>query len=99
MASQLRFYKARLTGIKTSLEQATQKQKEGHVDRQIAEKFNVLLKELGGTFPDLAPHLPAPITFGTDIATILGSSDATYLALHIMVEQVLQLLSVVESQG
>ena len=99
MAQQLSFYKARLTGIKSALQQATQKQKEGHVDRPIAEKFNALLTELTGSFPEIASHLPDPITWKTDFAFFENSSDATYLGLSIMVEEALQLLAVVEPHG
>src|SRR5947209_1281254 len=64
----------------------------------LAKQFNEVVKEIGEALPDVAPHLPKPIPSSTKF-TMMGLSDVGYVDLMIMAEQVLRVLSVVESHG
>lgn len=98
MASKVDFIKARLQAVTSVLEKTSPKEREGSVSTHLADEFNGIVKEIGEAFPDAAPHLPKPIASSTPFSK-LGKSDVHYVDLMVMVEQVLRVVSVVESHG
>ncbi len=97
MPSKVDFLKAKVEAVKNVLEKTTPKERENRVTLHLAEEFNSVLKEIGAAFPDAAPHLPKPIPCVG--FRRLGVSDVGYVDLMVFAEQVLRILSVVESHG
>lgn len=97
MPSKVDFLKAKVEAVKNVLEKTTPKERENRVTLHLAEEFNSVLKEIGTAFPDAAPHLPKPIPCVG--FRRLGVSDVGYVDLMVFAEQVLRILSVVESHG
>jgi hypothetical protein len=98
MPSKAAFLKSRLEGMKSVLEKATPKEKEQRVTTHMAKEFNTILTEIGSAYPDATSQLPKPILSTTKLR-FLGQSDVGYVDLQMMVEQVLRILSLVESDG
>src|SRR5262249_43529842 len=98
MPSKVDFLKAKLQAVTSVLEKTSPKERENKVSTQLAEQFNEVVKEIGKALPETAPHLPKPIHSSTKFA-LVGQSDVGYVDLMIMAEQVLRVLSVVESHG
>ena len=99
MSNQLPFLRAKVQAIKTVLDKASAKERESRVATHLAQQFNDVLKEIGAAYPDAAPHLPKPIPSSVSLLRRNGLSDVSYMDLMVFAEQVLNVLSVVESQG
>ena len=87
--------RARLTSLKTTLERASEKQKNGPAGKALAENFNTILQEIETTFPDLKSSLPARVTSHGPFAD-KGAADVSYLDLEVFAEQTLSLLQLVQ---
>jgi hypothetical protein len=99
MPSKVAFLKARVEAFKSVLDRATPKEREGRVSKHLADEFNTILKEIGEECPDAAPHLPKPVRTAMPMMAKVGLSEIGYVDLLVMAEQVLRVLSVVESHG
>lgn len=95
MPSKTDLLRARARSFKSTLQNASAKEKEGPTGTALAENFNKILQEAGNTFPDLKDSLPASITSRGPFAR-MGKSDASYLDLEIMADQLLSLLDLVD---
>ena len=87
--------RARLHSIKTILERASEKQKNGPIGAGLADNFNAILREVETLFPQLKQALPALISTRGAFSS-MGLAGASYLDLEVFAEQVLSLLEVVE---
>lgn len=97
MPSKIDFLKAKVEAVKSVLETTSPKEREKRVSVHLAEEFNSVLKEIALAFPDAVSHLPKPIP--TQGYRHLAQSEIAYVDLMIMAEQVLRILSVIESHG
>lgn len=88
------FIRAKLDGIKTTLERVPASDKTGHIGITIAKDFNTVLQEMGEIYPELASGLPSPIGI-TGPFRQLGKAGASYTDLEILCEQVLNLVRLV----
>ncbi len=88
-------FKTKARSIKATLENASEKARQGRAGIGLAENFNQLLKEVSEEFPDLKDSLPKPISSKGPFARA-GVSDSSYLDLEIFSEQVLSLLDLVD---
>ena len=90
--------RARLNSLKTTLERASEKQKNGPAGKALAENFNAILQEIETAFPDLKSSLPARITARGPFAH-MGAADVSYLDLEVFAEQALSLLQFVQRKA
>jgi hypothetical protein len=96
MPVKIDFLIATMSAFEKTLEKLDQKTKAGHVPVQLAENFNKLLDEIKTESPDAAPELPLPITLDGTFEGI-GVTDISYVALEVMVRQVLGVLGVLKT--
>jgi len=90
------FLIAKMAAFEKTLEKLDNKTKAEHVPIQLAKNFNKLLDEIKTDSPDAASELPTPIALNGDFAD-LGVTDLSYVALEIMVGQVLAVLGVLKA--
>jgi 4-hydroxy-3-methylbut-2-enyl diphosphate reductase IspH len=98
MPSKVDFLRAKVQAVLSALEKASAKEREGRVSTHVAKDFNEVVKQIGEGFPDASGHLPKPICSSTK-ERFQGLSDVRYVDLVIMAEQVMRILSVIESHG
>ena len=97
MPSKTDILRARARSFKSTLHNATAKEKEGPAGTALAENFNKIVEETVQTFPDLKESLPARITSRGPFAR-MGKSDVSYLDLEVMADQLLAMLDLVDDQ-
>jgi len=88
---------AQLRSFKSTLEKATDKQKEGLVTIALAENFNRMVEQTIQLFPELKDHLPQKIESATSMKRRAGVSDVNYLDLEILTDQVFSLIQLKKS--
>jgi hypothetical protein len=93
----IRLLKARALAFKNTLAQASAKERDGHAGKGLAENFNAIVKAIGEEYPDLEDSLPKPITSSGPFARH-GLSDASYLDIQVLADQVLALLDIMEEE-
>ena len=98
MPTKAEFLKAKVQAVKSVLEKTSPKEREGKVSSHLALDFNAVVKEIAAAFPEAAPHLPKPIHANLQLRH-MGLSNIGFVDLMILAEQVLRVLSVVESHG
>ncbi len=91
----VKLLKAKLDGIRTTLQRSSEQQKKELAPTLLAKDLNGVIDEVAKTYPDLKDALPKPVLSSTP-ARRLGMSDVRYLDVEIFVEQVLRLLNLVE---
>lgn len=91
----VRLLKARARAFKTTLAQASSKEKQAKAGVGLAENFNAIVKDIGEEYPDLKDSLPSRITSLSALRS-LGQSDASYLDVEVLADQVLALLDIME---
>ena len=95
MPTKKEILKAKIRAFKTTLQNATPKQKEGRLSIQLAKNFNGLIVEVGENFSDIKEDMPEEITWTGHFAR-LDSSDVTYLDVEILADQILALLDLLD---
>ena len=96
MPQKIDFLIAKMSAFEKTLENLDNKTKAGHVPTQLAENFNKLLAEIEAESSDAASELPSPIALGGDFAD-MGITEISYVALEVMVGQVLGILGVLKA--
>jgi hypothetical protein len=87
--------KAKALSIKTTLAKASEEAKGHRVTRLMAGEFNGLLDQVKTECPEVAFALPQPIT--SHHMPFAGVSDATYIDLEILTEQLISILEAVDA--
>ena len=87
---------AKLNSIKSIIEKATDKQKQGLIGINLANEFNKLLKELSEEYPELKNSLPANINSNGHFS-LMQKADTNYIDLEIFTETVISLLNLIEN--
>ena len=88
--------KARVASFKSTLENASDRLKEGRVSTPLALEFNKIRNEVAQAFPDVEAALPAAISSSPPHRR-LGQSDVNYLDLEIYAEQLLSIIALLDS--
>lgn len=97
MPTRVEILRARARSFKSTLQNASSKEKEGHAGTALVQNFNKIIDETGLTYPDLKESLPEYITID-GIFAHMGKSDVTYLDLEVLADQLLAMLDLVDDQ-
>ena len=97
MPSKIEILRARARSFKSTLQNASVKEKEGLAGTALAENFNKIVEETAQTYPDLKESLPARITSRSPFAR-MGKSDVSYLDLEVLADQLLAMLDLADDE-
>ena len=97
MPSKVELLRARARSFKSTLQNASPKEKEGPAGTALAKNFNKIIEETGETYPDLKDSLPGKITWLGPFAR-MGKCDVSYLDLEVLADQLLAMLDLVDDQ-
>ena len=99
MPTPLDFHRATVLAFKNTLDGRSAKEKELPVSIQIARQFNTIVEEIKKVAPEVASHLPQPVTWKGIAARDMQISDVSFLELQMMLNQVLAVLDVLRGSG
>lgn len=100
MPTKIAFLKAKVQAVTSVLDQTSPAERSRRVSAHLARQFNELLEEISKEYPGEAHHLPKPIPpAGSALMRKDGVSSVSFVDLKIMAEQVLGVLSVIESDA
>lgn len=88
--------RAKLQGIRTTLERTPPADKKNRVALALLNDFNDIMQALGEHFPDIASALPKRVTSRSSALRRVGQSEITFLDLEALCEQALNLLALVD---
>lgn len=94
--SKVDLMRAKLDGITSALQKATEDSKSDPISISLAKNFNSILEALAREFPDIAAELPSPLSVDGHFA-MMGRADDTYLDLEVYVDQIRSLLALLEA--
>ncbi|MAX38790.1 MAG: hypothetical protein CME33_19710 [Gimesia sp.] len=92
----LRLLKIRLETMKKSLDDYSAGEKATHITQTMATRFNDTLSEIGIACPDIKDLLPSRIT-SSHPQSLVGKANATYMDLGMFIDEIIALVSEIES--
>lgn len=95
MPSKLVLLKARVRSLKSTLQNASSKEKSNSAGTALAMNFNKIVEDTAKVYPDLKDSLPASITSDGPFSH-MGVSDVTYLDLEVFADQLIAMLDVMD---
>ena len=92
--TEVQLLKLRARSLKSTLENASEKQKQGQVNIQLAQDFNKLIEDVTAAFPQIVSALPQPIDCAGPFMQ-MGVTSLTYLDLEVYADRLLAALELV----
>lgn len=97
MPTKLDFAAAKMKAYKDALQNKSPKEREGRVSVQMATQFNAALEEMRKELSEIAIHLPQPIDCTSIDVQVTQISTVKFIELEMMVNQVIEVLRVAQS--
>lgn len=83
--------KSDIEAYKTTLSNASQKQRDSNISVATAKEFNDLLKRIAEAVPEMAPNLPKPV-LSESATKLLPVTAFKFTELELVVQRVLNLI-------